>query len=621
MAARRDRLRVRFRLVLVMVLTSGALLAAGQEATSPPPQRVVSVSAGSATPDAVRRWDDRVRTLTRAGDLVLRARQGDGTLPGRVHEHFAQLVDGVPVLGAGVSRQRMGGTTVSVFGTVHEELALDTTPALSATEAGLRLEQAAGARLLTPEPPRLVILPLPDGSYALTYQATLSDLQTYFVDADHGTVRWTVPALREQTAVGTGTGIVGDRKKLSVTRMDETFRAIDRLRPSEIVTLDLQYDEVRLFEVILPPGASWAPGDTASDADNRWEDNAAAVDGHVHLGWAVDYLAARHGHAGLDGANGRILSVVNIDRDLDNAFFAPPPLGPEGTGVLAYGEFEGRSYAVEDVVAHEAMHGVVHFTVRQRTGEPGLAPRLIGRLGPASFPYEGTSWTCRTLRLRTPDGVRVRPFCQGGRFVLASNESWAAEEAFADIAATGVEFFHHEPGTGPLAADYLLGEDAPFGPFRSLENPRSLHFSGIPRPDAYNRAFQFLLATPDGGPPTPGARLWWMRVAFVDGQFAGVVPTSDDGGVHLNATILGHAFYLAVEGGTNATTGRTVAGVGAANRPQIERVFFRAITTLMPVAPSFQDAAGVLRQAAVDLFGVGSPPVQAVDQALRAVGL
>ena len=45
---------------------------------------------------------------------------------------------------------------------------------------------------------------------------------------------------------------------------------------------------------------------------------------------------------------------------------------------------------------------------------------------------------------------------------------------------------------------------------------------------------------------------------------------------HLNSTVLSHAFYLAIEGGRNATSGGFVTGVGAANRAQIEKVFFRA---------------------------------------------
>jgi Zn-dependent metalloprotease len=61
--------------------------------------------------------------------------------------------------------------------------------------------------------------------------------------------------------------------------------------------------------------------------------------------------------------------------------------------------------------------------------------------------------------------------------------------------------------------------------------------------------------------------------------------------------------------------------VGAVNRAQIEKVFFRAETQLMPNNASFQTAAAVVIQAAVDLYGASSPATQAVTQAMIAVGL
>ena len=92
-------------------------------------------------------------------------------------------------------------------------------------------------------------------------------------------------------------------------------------------------------------------------------------------------------------------------------------------------------------------------------------------------------------------------------------------------------------------------------------------------------------------------------------------------GVHWNSTILSHAFYLAIEGGQNRSTGLTVQGVAPANRHQVERAFFRSMTHLMPARTSFRMTAAVIRQSAVDLFGAGSATHRAIDQALNAVGL
>ena len=99
------------------------------------------------------------------------------------------------------------------------------------------------------------------------------------------------------------------------------------------------------------------------------------------------------------------------------------------------------------------------------------------------------------------------------------------------------------------------------------------------------------------------------------------LPTFDYDGVHWNSTILSHAFYLAVEGGENRTTGLSVTGVGGANREQVERAFVRAMTDLMPPRVSYFMAADVIRQSADDLFGRDSDVYRAIDEALTAVDL
>ena len=64
-----------------------------------------------------------------------------------------------------------------------------------------------------------------------------------------------------------------------------------------------------------------------------------------------------------------------------------------------------------------------------------------------------------------------------------------------------------------------------------------------------------------------------------------------------------------------------ITGVGAANRAQIEKVFFRAITQVMPNNANLRTAADAVIQAAVDLYGESSAATQAVTQAMVAVGL
>ena len=166
-------------------------------------------------------------------------------------------------------------------------------------------------------------------------------------------------------------------------------------------------------------------------------------------------------------------------------------------------------------------------------------------------------------------------------------ESGALNESFSDMMGTAVEFFYQPPGAGPLKADYLIAEDVVTpGGIRSMENP-----AAYGQPDHYSR-----------------------RAILANDR------DHDNGGVHVNSGIPNHVYYLAIEGGTNRTSGLSVQGVGQANREQIEKVMYRAFTQLMPSNASFAVARAVTIQAATDLYGAGSAATRAVTQAWTAVG-
>jgi len=168
--------------------------------------------------------------------------------------------------------------------------------------------------------------------------------------------------------------------------------------------------------------------------------------------------------------------------------------------------------------------------------------------------------------------------------LIYRNEPGALNEAFSDVMAVGVEFMFQSPGSGLRRADYNIGEDVirPGGT-RSLADP-----AAFGQPDHYSKRYT-------------GAQ--------------------DNGGVHINSGIVNNAYYLAIEGGTNRTSGKSVTGVGSANRQQIEKVFYRAFTAMMPAAADFSTARAVTIQAARDLYGPGSPAERAMTQAWSAVGV
>ena len=167
------------------------------------------------------------------------------------------------------------------------------------------------------------------------------------------------------------------------------------------------------------------------------------------------------------------------------------------------------------------------------------------------------------------------------------DESGALNEAFSDIMAAAMEFYYQPVGTGRDQADWLIAEEvyvASPGYLRSLSEPAAKG-----HPDHYS-----------------------LR------RFIGT--STDQGGVHFNATIATHAFYLAVAGGRNRVSGITVQGVGLGNIERMERIFYRAFTQLLGPNARFSDARRATLQAATDLFGGGNERAQ-VELAWNAVGV
>ena len=568
------------RCVIAAAAIAVALGVTGRNAASERASGSVPVSVGYATSvDELRRWDSVVDGMLRTGDLVVTARRADRWLPDRTHEYLAQHAAGVPVHGAGVMRQLDRGVTVSLLGTIHEVLDMAAGPLLPAAEVAARVERATGASLATARSPQLVVLPLPAGASVLTYRLLADDARIYFAAAADGALVRAVEAFDEQAPPAAG-------------------------RAGEIVTLDLRFDGQR-SAALLEPGPFRAPRWTASDV-------AAHADVDLHTARTYDYFGRRFGWFGPDGVPGRIVSLVNAG--IHGARAYRPPYGPDGAGAYVYGLAEGGPGVALHTVAHELMHGVAHFTVGRRAGiAAGLVTDFAAgvRLGPREFTDDdGRTHSCETASFPIQiegEWQWLPAWCQDGRFLLASAQGAGVNEAFADIFATAVRFFHAKAG---VPAGYVVGgeSDQSFASRRSLEDPASLG-----DPDAYSARLELALAASD--------RRWhYSGFAFEDGRFTGSTQGCCYGGQHWNSTILGHAFYLAVEGGTNRTTGLRVTGAGEADRAQIEAIFFRALAELMPPATAFPLAADAIRQSARDL-APGSTPQRAVEQALRAVGL
>ncbi len=180
--------------------------------------------------------------------------------------------------------------------------------------------------------------------------------------------------------------------------------------------------------------------------------------------------------------------------------------------------------------------------------------------------------------------------------LIYENESGALNEAFSDMMGNTVEFYAEQRNLDPAAEpDWLIGEDViPAGPpyggttagFRNMGDPRD-----------------------DGDPDHYSER------------YTG---TSDNGGVHTNSGIPNHAYYLAVNGGTNAGCDSTGSGghlhavdcgvrVPAIGLDRAEQIFYQGFTSLTEYA-NFCDA----RAATLAVAG-GSR--KAINKAWAAVGV
>jgi Zn-dependent metalloprotease/transcriptional regulator CtsR len=174
--------------------------------------------------------------------------------------------------------------------------------------------------------------------------------------------------------------------------------------------------------------------------------------------------------------------------------------------------------------------------------------------------------------------------------LVYQDESGALNESFSDILGTSAEFWADLNGLDPsVPPDWFIGEDVYLlseNGFRNMGDPAE-NFD----PDHYSERY---------------------------------VGPEDNGGVHTNSLIPNHAFYLLVNGGSNAGeaqghphTGPVVTGIALADA---ERIFFLAFTALAEQA-DMCDARAATETVAESLFGAGSQQRLSTTDAWLAVGL
>jgi Zn-dependent metalloprotease len=203
------RLRLVWAVAFIIVgAAAGHAAAIGQAPASKPAEPAPADTAkphpGLVTIDSTEaperdEWDRRVTQMLKTGDAVMKDTATDSLVKGRTVQHLAQLYKGVSVFGGDISRVIENKQTVSVFGTIYKDIDIDPVPKLTSTEAADVFQKLAGDSLGPSLPPELVVLPMPDGSYRLTYRnlvAAADASQWYFIDASTGDTVMTVEELK-----------------------------------------------------------------------------------------------------------------------------------------------------------------------------------------------------------------------------------------------------------------------------------------------------------------------------------------------------------------------------------------------------------------------------------------
>ena len=164
--------------------------------------------------------------------------------------------------------------------------------------------------------------------------------------------------------------------------------------------------------------------------------------------------------------------------------------------------------------------------------------------------------------------------------LIYENQSGALNEAFADIFGEGAEA--HIYGSN----DWLIGTELD-KPSRNLADPASINIPGTSRPYPATMA-QFI------EPDDP-----FLAVNFPDSNH-------DYGGVHINSTIIGHAFYLLAS---------------STDIADAEKIFYHTLVNQLPSYAQFIDARLGAIASAEQLFGVNSAQALATANAFTSVGI
>lgn len=166
--------------------------------------------------------------------------------------------------------------------------------------------------------------------------------------------------------------------------------------------------------------------------------------------------------------------------------------------------------------------------------------------------------------------------------LLYRNQSGALNEAFSDIFGALVDDDDWEVGEDAMAPQAIL-----------IDGRKSLR--SLSQPDKYPVNVAYV----------PYGNGKGMYPKHMD-EFYNLPLNLDNGGVHINSSIINHAAYL-----TGIQIGKEKLG----------KIYYRALTTYLGPNSNFSDARRALIQSAVDIYGAASPEAQATEDGYNQVGI
>lgn len=180
--------------------------------------------------------------------------------------------------------------------------------------------------------------------------------------------------------------------------------------------------------------------------------------------------------------------------------------------------------------------------------------------------------------------------CSNTANLAYQKESGAMNEGFSDIWAACVEFF-----AAPTKQPWLIGEDIEMRSghvaLRSMSNPNA-----------------------EGQPDTYGGT-YWINPNCTPTQ------ANDYCGVHTNSGVLNHWFYILAIGKSGTNDIGNAFNVTGITIDKAAKIAYRTEANYLSANSTFANARTGSIQAAIDLYGAGTPEVIATTNAWYAVGV